>query len=175
MSTGNQTSHLNQAIWSFILYMITDSSNTDYRHILGVFSVMHFLATSLIILSGSFASKALNMTFLFFSSIIYQSVIVYGLTMYLQHFVQMDIDRCKANVEKNLPCEEGIDINEPFHIKDIYQFWIFIEILTYFSNLLTIILSVMVFSLRDYTHYIKTDQRKRKKGQVQANNVAQAY
>ncbi len=157
MSTGNQTSHLNQAIWSFILYIITDSSNTDYRHILGVFSVMHFTATSLIILSGLSASKALNMTFLFFSSIIYQSVIVYGLTMYLQHFVQIDIDRCKANVDKNLPCDEGIDINEPFHIKDIYQFWIFIEILTYFSNLLTIILSVMVFSLRDYTHFIKAD------------------
>lgn len=174
MSTGNQTSHLNQAIWSFILYMVTDSSNTDYRHILGVFSLMHFTATSLIILSGYTTSKAWHMTFLFSSSIIYQSLIVYGLTMYLQHFLQIDIDRCIANVEKNLPCKEGIDINEPFHIKDIYQFWIFIEILTYFTNLLTIILSVMVFSLRDYTHYIKADQRKRENGQVQAINVAQA-
>jgi hypothetical protein len=46
-----------------------------------------------------------------------------------------------------------------FHLSDIYQFGVFIDIFSYFSNLFTIFLSVILFSVSGYVNYKREDMR----------------
>lgn len=55
----------------------------------------------------------------------------------------------------------GLDKNMAFHLSDIYQFGVFIDIFAYFSNLFTIIFSVIIFTCCSYKNYKKEDMRRR--------------
>ncbi len=78
----------------------------------------------------------------YIGTIIYQTVIFYSLTSYVNVFERQKYLASDDPGRLKFP-------DDPFMIEDIAQLWIILELLTYYSNILAIILTLILTTILD--------------------------